>query len=283
MSERNNEQRLAVDQPASVSTEQKEDKKLDLLSFLNPTHFVDLPSKGKFYSKNHPLHNKETVEIKFMTAKEEDILTSKSLLKKGIAIDRMLESVLVDKSIKLDDLLIGDKNALVVGARVTGYGSEYETKVQCPACAANVRHSFDLEEIKHNFPKEEIEKQLIETGTFKVQLPISKLEIEVRLLNGSDEKLISRMAEERKNAKLEDAFMTDQLRVFVVSVNGVKDREIINKFVDVCPAGDAKFLRKIFLENVPNLDSTQKFVCRSCEVETEMEVPFTVDFFWSGR
>ena len=103
MSERNNEQRLAVDQPASVSTIQE--TKVDPLSFLSPTHFVELPSKGKFYPKGHPLHEKDTVEIRFMTAKEEDILTSRSLLKKGIAVDRMLESLLVDKSINLDYML----------------------------------------------------------------------------------------------------------------------------------------------------------------------------------
>jgi hypothetical protein len=283
MSERNNEQRLAVDQPASVSAEQKEDKKLDLLSFLNPTEVVDLPSKGKFYPKGHPLHGKDTVEIRFMTAKEEDILTSKSLLKKGIAVDRMLESVIVDKSIKLDDLLVGDKNALIVAARVTGYGSEYETKVQCPACGTSVRHSFDLENTKHTFPTPEVEKQLEETGTFKVKLPICKLEVEVRLLTGQDEKLISRITEERKTAKLEDGYITDQMRTFIVSVNGVREREMINRFVDLCPAGDAKLLRKMFVENVPNLDMTQKFNCRSCEAEMEMEVPFTVDFFWPGR
>lgn len=283
MSERNNEQRLAADQPASVSTEQKEDKKLDLLSFLNPTEVVELPSKGKFYPKGHPLHGKDSVEIRFMTAKEEDILTSKSLLKKGIALDRMLESVLVDKSIKLDDLLIGDKNALIIAARVTGYGSEYETKVQCPSCGTSVRHSFDLENTKHTFPNPEIEKQLVETGTFKLKLPICKLEVEVRLLTGQDEKLISRITEERKVAKLEDGYITDQMRTFIVSVNGVRERDMINKFVDLCPAGDAKLLRKTFVDNVPNLDMTQKFNCRSCEAEMEMEVPFTVDFFWPGR
>jgi hypothetical protein len=283
MSERNNEQRLAADQPASVSMEQKEDKKLDLLSFLNPTEVVDLPSKGKFYPKGHPLHGKDTVEIRFMTAKEEDILTSKSLLKKGIAVDRMLESVIVDKSVKLDDLLVGDKNALIVAARVTGYGSEYETKVQCPSCGTSVRHSFDLENTKHTFPTPEVEKQLVESGTFKVKLPICKLEVEVRLLTGQDEKLISKITEERKAAKMEDSYITDQMRTFIVSVNGVREREMINKFVDVCPAGDAKLLRKMFVENVPNLDMTQKFTCRSCEAEMEMEVPFTVDFFWPGR
>jgi hypothetical protein len=283
MSERNNEQRLAVDQPASVSTEQKENKKTDLLSFLSPTHFVDLPSKGKFYSKNHPLFNKHTVEIRFMTAKEEDILTSRSLLKKGIAIDRMLESVLVDKTINIEDLLIGDKNALVVAARVTGYGSEYETKVQCPSCGANVRHSFDLEQVKHTFPKEEIEKDLVEHGTFMTKLPITKFEVEMRLLTGKDEKLLSSISEQRKAAKQEETTISDQLRLLIVSINGVTERSIIDKFVDMCPAGDAKHMRKLYAENVPNIDMTQNFVCRSCDAEMAMEVPFTVDFFWSGR
>lgn len=283
MTERNNEQRLAVDQPASVSSEEKENKRQELLNFLNPTQFVDLPSRGKFYPKDHPLHNKESVEIRFMTAKEEDILTSRSLLKKGIAIDRMLESVLVDKSIKLDDLLIGDKNALIVGARITGYGAEYETKVQCPSCAANVRHSFDLENVKHTYPSEEIEKQLIENNCFKVQLPVTKLDVEIRLLKGSDEKTLSKLSEEKKASKLEETPITDQLKTFIVSVNDLADKNVINKFVERCPAGDAKYLRKVFLENVPNLDMTQKFNCRSCEAEMEMEVPFTVDFFWSGR
>lgn len=281
MSERNNEQRLAVDQPASVSTEQKQETKTDPLSFLSPTHFVSLPSKGKFYPKNHPLHGKDTVEIRFMTAKEEDILTSRSLLKKGIAIDRMLESLLVDKNISLEDMLVGDKNALTIGARITGYGSEYETKVQCPSCAATVRHSFDLEEVKNTYPSEEIERQLCESGTFKIKLPITKLEVEVRLLKGSDEKILSRMSEEKKAARMQESPITDQLKLFLLSVNGVKDREVISNFVDRCPAGDAKYLRKLFIENVPNIDMTQKFTCRSCDSETEMEVPFTADFFWS--
>jgi hypothetical protein len=281
MSERNNEQRLAVDQPASVSTIQE--TKVDPLSFLSPTHFVELPSKGKFYPKGHPLHEKDTVEIRFMTAKEEDILTSRSLLKKGIAVDRMLESLLVDKNINLDDMLVGDKNALTIGARITGYGSEYETKVQCPACGASVRHSFDLEEMKHTYPTQEIEQQLIHQGCFKVVLPITKLEVEIKLLKGTDEKLLSRISEEKKAARQEETPITDQLKLFILSVNSLKDKEIISKFVDRCPAGDAKFLRKLFLQNVPNVDMTQKFVCRSCESEMEMEVPFTADFFWSRR
>lgn len=281
MSDRNNEQRLELDPPASVSVSQAQ--KTDLLSFLSPTHFVDLPSKGKFYPEGHPLHNKDAIEIKFMTAKEEDILTSKSLLKKGVAIDRMLESVLVDKNVKLDDLLIGDKNALIVGARVTGYGSEYETKVQCPACGTHVRHTFDLEQLKTSFPSEEIEAQLKQNKTFKTKLPITKFDVEMKLLKGSDEKILSSIAEQKRASKLEESTMSDQLRLLIVSINGETDRKIIEKFIDMCPAGDAKHIRKLYADNVPNVDMTQKFNCRSCDAEMDMEVPFTADFFWSGR
>ena len=284
MSERNNEQRLAVDQSVSVSAEKKQEVKQDPLSFLSPTHIVELPSKGKFYSVGHPLHNKESIEIRFMTAKEEDILTSKALLKKGVALDRMIESLLVDKSINIDDLFLGDKNAIIVAARVTGYGAEYETKVQCPSCGATVKHSFDLNNLKHSHISEDCEKQLLEKGTFTVQLPLSKLSVEVRPLKGIDEKALTRMAEERKAlGKTGDSMITDQLRAFIASINDVKDRVTINRFVDICPAGDSRVLRNKYSEISPNIDLKQKFVCKSCDSEMEMEVPFTVDFFWSGR
>lgn len=281
MSDRNNEQRLGMDVPASVPLQQN---KNDVLSFLSPTHFVELPSKGRFYPPSHPLRGKETLEIKFMTAKEEDILTSKALLKKGIAIDRMLESLIVDKSVNIQELLIGDKNALIVGARSTGYGTEYETKVQCPACAATMKHTFDLTQTREKQIPEEIAKQLEETGLFVIKLPISKLEIGVRLLKGSDEKFLAKLSEDRKNSKsLEDSLVTDQLRMIVVSVNGVSDRDVINKFIEICPAGDARFLRTKYSEYAPEFDLTQKITCKSCDNESEMEVPFTADFFWSGR
>ena len=103
------------------------------LNFVLPTEFVELPSKGKFYKEGHPLRNQQTVEIKQMTAKEEDILTSQSLLKQGVAIDRFIQSILV-QDIDVDSLLVGDKNAILIAARMSGYGDTYETGVTCPAC-----------------------------------------------------------------------------------------------------------------------------------------------------
>ena len=98
-------------------------------SFVVPTEFVELPSKGRFYSENHPLHNQETIEIKQMTAREEDILTSRSLLKKGVAVERVLHSLMIDKRVDPGSLIVGDRNAIIIAARVSGYGHEYTTNI----------------------------------------------------------------------------------------------------------------------------------------------------------
>ena len=123
-----------ADSPAPHVTQNEQ-----LLSFTRPTEFVDLPSKGLLYPVGHPLHGVETLEIKYMTAKEEDILTSKTLIRKGLVIDRLIRSVLVDQTIDPDDILIGDKNALILAIRITGYGESYETEISCPACS----HRFE--------------------------------------------------------------------------------------------------------------------------------------------
>ena len=117
-----------------------------------PTEMVDLPSKGYFYVEGHPL-SKGKVEVKYMTAKEEDILTSRTLLQKGLAIDRLLKNIMVDKSIDPSSLLTGDRNALIIAARKTGYGPEYTTNVTCPACATTARYEFDLNDYFEKYPK----------------------------------------------------------------------------------------------------------------------------------
>ena len=123
-----------------------------------PTETVVLPSRGVFYPPQHPLHNREEIEIRYMTAKEEDLLTDRALLKNGTAIDRALQNLITDKNIKVNEMLVGDKNAVIVAARITGYGSEYDTKVTCPACAEVDDFSFDLSDVKSNNTFEAVEE-----------------------------------------------------------------------------------------------------------------------------
>jgi len=253
------------------------------LAFATPTMFVDLPSKGQFYPEGHPLHNVEQTEIRFMTAKEEDILTSQSLLKKGVAIDRMLESILVDKSIRLIDMLIGDKNALIIAARISGFGADYGVNITCPSCGEQGEHVFDLEELKTNSWEdlEDLEIERTTNGRFSVTPPTTGATVELRLLVGEDEKFLTNLAASKKKKKLPETNMTDQLRRVITSINGESNRAIIESFISHAPAIDSRYIRGIYKKVVPNIDMKQEYSCSNCGFESEMEVPLTAKFFWT--
>ena len=289
MSVRNNQERMGVTNagtdapPVKAAMEQAAEVPF---AFPTPTEFIDLPSEGKLYPEGHPLCGVESLEVRFMTAKDEDILSSPSLLRKGVALERFLQNIIVDKRIKVDDLLIGDKNALVIGARMTGYGPDYSTKVVCPSCTATQEYSFDLEtsltEISYSLLAEN-GINFTDHKTLKFTLPKTGYEVEVKLLNGHDERLLASNAQRRKKLKMSEATLTDQLKTIIVSVNGNTDSSLINRFVDSMPAIDSRHLRSEYAKSIPNIDLSQHFSCSECGHEQDMEVPFTVDFFWPGR
>ena len=253
------------------------------LDFSTPTEFVELPSEGRYYPEDHPLHNESVVEIRHMTAKDEDILTSRALLKKGLALDRFLKNILVDKRIDMDSLYVGDKNAILVGARVTGYGPSYDTQITCPVCATTNKFSFDLDEPDVYSGGEFGEYDILENpqGTFTIKTPSTKVDVEVKLFTGRDEKYLMKNAEEKKKRKLPESSLTDQLNLMIVSVNQRTDNVTIKSFIDNMPARDARYLREAYEKCVPNVDLAQGFTCSTCDYETDqMEVPFTTDFFW---
>mgnify|MGYP005824955357 CR=1 FL=1 len=261
-----------------------------MLDFACPTEFVDLPSQGRFYPEGHHLHGVDSIEIRFMTAKDEDILTSKSLLKKGVAIDRFLQNILVDKKVRVTDLLVGDKNALIIASRVTGYGAEYKTKVACPGCTTSQEYEFNLDSSvvsAGGLPAVEKDTPLVaeditatEDSTWLVTCPKSEVTVELCLLTGAHENYLVKSQAMKKKQKLPEAALTDQLRQMIVSVNASTDKKDINKFIDMMPAMDSRFLRGVYDKLMPNVDLTQNFECHSCGYEQEMEVPFTTDFFW---
>ena len=88
-----------------------------------PTEMVSLPSKGLLYPKENPLSSGQ-IEMKYMTAKEEDILTNANFIKNQTVIDKLLQALITSK-VNFDDILIGDKNAILVAARILGYGKDY--------------------------------------------------------------------------------------------------------------------------------------------------------------
>jgi len=251
-------------------------------SFVVPTTFVELPSKGRYYPEEHPLHNEETIEIKHMTAKEEDILTSRALLKKGVALDRVIQNLIINKNINSDYLLTGDRNAIVIAARIAAYGAEYDTKVTCPACSANQEYSFNLvdAESQEGTASENLEVEDNGDGTFEVELPMTKVNVTFKLLTGMDEKRAISMVTNRKNKKGIENNVTTQLSSIVVSVNGDSSLGARKYLIENMPSMDSRHLRLAHRLATPNVDLAETFTCAECDFTQEMEVPLTADFFW---
>ena len=255
------------------------------LNFVAPTEFVELPSKGMGYAEDHPLFGKDVIEIKYMTAKEEDILTSATLLKKGIAVDRFMQNIICDSNISIDDLLIGDKNAILIAARSSGYGETYETQVQCPNCGTKAQMDFDLSKPQMLESKydEDLGVKKTDNGTFLIEMPFSKFTVEVRLLTGKDEKYISQLSKNKAKGGLTETTMTDQYKRMIVSVENINDQETINHYVDNMPLRDARHLRLAYRMVSPDVKVAQDFECNNCGHQQELEVPFGADFFWPDR
>tara|TARA_Y100000592_G_scaffold56450_1_gene88692 strand:- start:4024 stop:4848 length:825 start_codon:yes stop_codon:yes gene_type:complete len=247
-------------------------------SFVVPTEFVDLPSQGRYYPEGHPLHNKESIEIKQMTAKEEDILTSRTLLKKGVALERLLQSLIVDRSIDPSTLLIGDRNAVIVAARVSGYGSDYSVSIDCPACGTKQDYGFNLNslQITHGEVDHAMDATDNLDGTITCVLPKTEVTVVARLLTGKEEKTIT-------NIMGGNNLISKQLESLIVSVNGDTSREAIRYVANNMPSLDSRHLRLVIKEATPNIDLTQEFSCTECGHTQEMEVPLTANFFWPDR
>ena len=238
------------------------------MSELNfPTEVIELPSKGLVYPKDNPLSSGK-VEIKYMTAKEEDILTNQSYIQKGNVLDKLLESVLVTK-INIDDLIIGDKNALLIATRILGYGNDYEVEVN------GEKENIDLSELEN---REFDGSTLIEgTNEFAFDLPHSKTPITYKVITGRDEKKIEReLAGLKKINKNSSPELSTRLKYIITSVNGSDDTKDIRNFVDnFLLARDSRALREHIRETQPDVDLN--VVLESGE---EVKVPIGLNFFW---
>jgi len=250
------------------------------LNFATPTDFVELPSQGRFYPPDHPLSGEETIEIKYMTAKEEDILSSKTLIKQGVALERLLKSIIVDKRIRPSDMLTGDRNAILIASRITGYGPEYNTKISCPSCMQTGDYEYDLSEVVAEPIQDDEEVTWTEENTMLINLPLTKIEVEVKLLTGKEEMHLARLQQSKQKKKLLETILTDTLKTIIVSINKDSSKSILDEFIGGVPAKDLHYLRAVYARNTPNIDMSHDFECDNCNYRTVLEVPFTTDFFW---
>jgi hypothetical protein len=242
-----------------------------------PTEIITLPSKGYFYPENSPL-SKGEVEMKYMTAREEDIITSPNLLKQGIAIDKLLEALIVNKKVNISDLLIGDKNALIVGARILAYGKMYDFTTFNDV-GEEVDVSVDLTTLKDK--EIDFDKLPPNVNEFPFVLPNSKREVTVRFLTHRDEKEIVREATAlKKVSSTVVKTMTSRMKRLIASVDGNSEKAYVNEFVDKeLLSVDALELRKYLNSINPDINLTTVATFPDGD-EQEVAVEITAQFFW---
>lgn len=246
--------------------------------FKFPTETVELPSKGLIYPENHPLHTGK-IEIKYMSAREEDILTNQNFVKQGIVIDKLLQSMIVSK-INYDDLLVGDKDAIMLAARILGYGKEYVTEYYFKTLDEIKDITIDLTKIEEKALNESLVLSP-KKNEFSFKFPNTNNEITFKLLTHGDEKDIEKEIQGLKKINPSGTFdISTRLKYTIVSVNGNYDKKSIREFIDQgLIAKDARELRKYIAEISPGIDLKYTYYFEDGGAE-DIDIPIGVTFFW---
>lgn len=235
-----------------------------------PTEVVELPSQGKLYPKTSPLASGK-IEMRYMTAADEDTLTNQSYIEKGIVVDKLLQSLIVDKSIDYGELLVGDKNALLIAARILGYGSKYEFEYR------GHKEVVELAEL----PQKPLHPDFVKatSNNFTFVCPASGTVLEFRLLTHADEQAIEQELKGlRKIRKDNVPELSTRLKYMITSVDGVTDRKAVRDFVDQrFLARDSRAFRRYVADLQPDID--MKFYPEDGP-EEGVDIPVTVSFLW---
>ena len=239
-----------------------------------PTEVIDLPSEGKVYPKDSPLSSGK-LELKYMTTREEDILMSENLIKKGIVIDKLLDSLIVTKGVNQGDLILGDKNAVLVASRILAYGPEYTVEVLNPNdLDEKIEHTFDLSKC----PFKELSKDVDYSGNeFEFITPVGKNNLKFKLLTGADETLIEKDIKQSSKFGV-SSDITTRLRYTVIEVDGDSNPATISEFTQNLLARDSVALRNYIRNMSPDIDLTSEIEIGGESVS--VSIPLTVEFFW---
>ena len=241
---------------------------------------IDLPSKGKFYPTDSPLRNGK-VDVKYMTAKEEDILTNQNLLKQGRALDKLYESLIIGNGegqpVNIDDMIVGDKSAIMIATRVLGYGADYEISLTHPDSGKQFKHTVDLTDLK---PKQVDLSLYKNSRELEYTLPISKKVIVFKIRTTREESEIAREVARQEKAGISKP-ITTALKYCIVSIDGETDKQFISKFIDNdLLARDSLELRKFILTVTPDYDLTIRVTNKENNYDQDITLPIDVNFFW---
>ena len=239
-----------------------------------PTEVIDLPSQGKVYPKDSPLAEGK-LEIKYMTTKEEDILMSENLIKKGLVIDKLLDSLIVTEGVKQENLILGDKNAALVASRILAYGPEYTVKVNDPNNPdQQIEQTFDLSKCPFKETKKDVK---YDNNVFEFTTPVGKNKIKFKLITGLEEKLIAKELEQTAKYGL-NSEITTRLRNTIIEIDGDSSKDTINSFSQNMLARDSVALRNYITDISPDIELTQEVELGGETVS--VSIPLTVEFFW---
>lgn len=270
-----------------LAKQQYEQKKVSDYKF--PTEIVDLPSKGLIYPKDSSLSSGK-IEMKYMTAKEEDILTTQSYIKDGSVLDRLFQSLIISNgdgaSVKYVDLTLGDKNAIMIAARVLGYGKDYEVEIDDPTQPGTMqKETIDLTQFQ-SVEYDGSGQTELHKNEFEFDLPQSKRKVTFQALTESKERKIQHQLEAQKKASRKmndktDKQLTIRLKNTIVSVDGDTDQTTINHFVEnELFAVDSRALRTHINKVIPDMDLTYEFISEETGERRDMLLPMGLGFFW---
>jgi len=242
-----------------------------------PTEVISLPSKGLVYPESSPLSSGE-ITVKLMTAKEEDILTSTNLIRKGIVLDKLLESIIVDTAININDLVIGDKNAILISSRILAFGPEYGVTINDPNENEPVEVKVDMSQLKI---KEIDETKLNRNNEYEFILPKTKTPIKFKIMTHGDEVAVNKDIEASEKITKQGNDIQARYRRLITEINGNREIGYISNYVaNQLLAADSKALRKHISEMSPDVDLTFDYTSPFTGDTEALKVPLGINFFY---
>lgn len=242
---------------------------------------VPLPSRGLIYS-TPGLANAEYLDIRAMTTREEDILTNVSMMKKGTALPAVIKNCLMDKRVDVDTLISGDRYALMIAVRITGYGSDYSPELLCRGCDTKQLFPINLQGFNiRELDLTKVQQEAPGRNAFVFVLPVTKKVVTWKFLTGKEEQSMAVEEQRRKAAGLPfESAITNKLKNSIISVDGNTDPRFIDKFCQFMPARDSLALRSLMDSSEPSIDMSAQVTCPSCGHQEVIGVPLDASFFW---
>ena len=229
---------------------------------------VELPSRGIHYT-----NKRKSVRVAYLTAADENILSSPSFLNTNTVIPELFKRKILDRDFPIDEIVEEDKQAILIFLRNTAFGSEYTLTTYDPKTEKEFNTTINLETLKiKDFNLSENSE-----GEYSYYLTKSKVDITFKFLTRKQEDEINKIKDSWSGNGVAP-IITKQLEMMIKSFNGVKDALKIRSFIEMMPIRDSQEFRKFIQDNKPGLDLTQQVTTPSGD-NIQVNIGFGVEFF----